>query len=193
MVNEILSQSLVESVDTGGVVWKMPSPCYFKLFAWNAPRNMNPYEVGIFGIVCSKVLRRKKPQTYPTKGREIYHLEGTSTNNILKDLYILCLRFVGSIFVVLLVWRSPFCFFFQRHQHRHLGWPPVRHPPSLIHDQKLGLQFVTGMTLLGNYYIVMFINQLLSGLIIPNSLVSCVMWMELLQELGVFKVSARFW
>ena len=70
-----------------------------------------------------------------------------------------------------------------------LDGPRSRHPPSTNPwPKKLGLQFVTGMTLLGNYYIVMFINQLLSGLIIPNSLVSCVMWMETSSgNLGVFQ------
>ena len=146
MVNEILSQSLVESVDTGGVVWKMPSPCYFKLFAWNAPRHMNPYEVGIFGIVCTKGSQKKKvhhfhtlpgKKTYPTNGRKLS--SGRAISNIFCRLVFWFLRFVGSIFVVLLVWRSPFCFFFQRHEGIFLkDGPPVRHPPSLIRDQNWG-------------------------------------------------------
>ena len=59
MVNETLSQSLVESVDSGGVVWKMPSHCYFKLFAWNAPRNINLYGVGVVGIMGTEGSQKK--------------------------------------------------------------------------------------------------------------------------------------
>lgn len=203
MVNEILSQSLVESVDAGGVVWKMPSPCYFKLFAWNAPRHMNPYEVGIFRIVCTKGSQKKKvhhfhtlpgKKTYPTNGRK---LSSGRVNpqfpTFFVDLYFGSWGLLGPS--LLFFWFGDLLFVFSSNDMRASFWRMAPRQASTVTNSwpKLGLQFVTGMTLLGNYYIVMFINQLRSGLIIPNSLVSCVMWMELVQELGVFKVSARFW
>ena len=144
---------------------------------------------------------KSPPFPYPPGKKNISHQwkktiiwQGKSTiSNIFCRLVFWFLRFVGSIFVVLLVWRSPFCF--SSNDMRASFWRMAPRQASTVTNSwpKLGLQFVTGMTLLGNYYIVMFINQLRSGLIIPNSLVSCVMWMELVQELGVFKVSARFW